>query len=230
VRASAAKIVYGLLCAADGCPVAIEVLDGSTADPLTLTSQVTKLKERFGLNHVVLVGDRGLITQARITADLSAAGLDWITALRAPAIKILRDAGALQMSLFDERGMAAITSPDFPGERLIVCRNQTLAAERARRREDLLAATERALARIAAAVARQRQPLRGAAAIGLKGGARPAQNGQALHPRHCRQPLWLPARPKKSPPRRPSTASISCAPACPPRYSTTPPRCAVTNP
>ena len=99
------QIVYGLLCAADGCPIAIEVFEGSTADPITLTSQVKKLKERFGLDHVVLVGDRGMITQARITEELTAAGLDWITALRAPAIKALRDAGALQMSLFDERDM-----------------------------------------------------------------------------------------------------------------------------
>ena len=175
------QIVYGLLCAADGCPVAIEVFEGSTADPVTLTSQVTKLKERFGLAHVVLVGDRGMITQARIAEDLGTAGLDWITALRAPAIKILRDAGALQMSLFDERDMAAITSPDFPGERLIVCRNRALAAERGRRREDLLAATERELARIAAAVARQRQPLRGAAAIGLKVGAVLDQHKMAKH-------------------------------------------------
>jgi len=175
------QIVYGLLCAADGCPVAIEVFEGRTADPMTLTSQVSKLKERFGLDHVVLVGDRGMITQARIAEDLSTAGLDWITALRAPAIKILRDAGALQMSLFDERDMAAITSPDFPGERLIVCRNRALAAERARRREDLLAATERELARIAAAVARQRQPLRGAAAIGLKVGAVLDQHKMAKH-------------------------------------------------
>ena len=165
------QIVYGLLCAADGCPVAIEVFEGRTADPMTLASQVGKLKERFGLDHIVLVGDRGMITQARITEDLSTAGLDWITALRAPAIKALRDAGALQMSLFDERDMASITAPDFPGERLIVCRNRALAAERARKREELLAATERELARIAAAVTRQRQPLRGTAAIGLKVGA-----------------------------------------------------------
>jgi hypothetical protein len=175
------QIVYGLLCAADGCPVAIEVFEGSTADPMTLTSQVTKLKERFGLDHVVLVGDRGMITQARIAEDLSIAGLDWITALRAPAIKALRNAGALQMSLFDERDMASITSPDFPGERLIVCRNRALAVERARRREDLLAATERELARIAAAVARRRQPLRGAAAIGLKVGAVLDQHKMAKH-------------------------------------------------
>ena len=175
------QIVYGLLCAANGCPIAIEVFEGSTADPTTLTSQVAKLKERFGLDHVVLVGDRGMITQARITEDLSNAGVDWITALRAPAIKALRDAGALQMSLFDERDMASVTSPDFPGERLIVCRNRALATERARKREDLLAATERELARIAAAVARKREPLRGTAAIGLKVGALLDKHKMAKH-------------------------------------------------
>ena len=175
------QIVYGLLCAANGCPIAIEVFEGSTADPTTLTSQVAKLKERFGLDHVVLVGDRGMITQARITEDLRNAGVDWITALRAPAIKALRDAGALQMSLFDERDMASVTSPDFPGERLIVCRNRALATERARKREDLLAATERELARIAAAVARKREPLRGTAAIGLKVGAVLDKHKMAKH-------------------------------------------------
>jgi len=175
------QIVYGLLCARDGCPVAIEVFEGSTADPMTLTSQVTKLKERFALDHVVLVGDRGMITQARITEDLKAAGLDWITALRAPAIKALLDGGALQMSLFDDRDMAGITSPEFPGERLIVCRNRALAGERARKREDLLAATERDLARIAAAVARKRQPLRGKAEIGLEVGAVLDKHKMAKH-------------------------------------------------
>ncbi len=175
------QIVYGLLCARDGCPVAIEVFAGSTADPTTLTSQVSKLKERFGLDHVVLVGDRGMITQARISADLKAAGLDWITALRAPQIRALRAGGALQMSLFDERDMAAITAPEFPGERLIVCRNRALAEERIRKREDLLAATERDLARIAAAVARQRQPLRGKAEIGLQVGAVLDRHKMAKH-------------------------------------------------
>jgi len=175
------QIVYGLLCAPDGCPVAIEVFEGSTADPVTLTSQVTKLKERFALDHVVLVGDRGMITQARINQDIKAAGLDWISALRAPAIKALRDAGALQMSLFDERDMASITSPDFPGERLIVCRNRALAVERARKREDLLGATERDLARIAAAVARKREPLRGTAEIGLEVGAVLNKHKMAKH-------------------------------------------------
>ncbi len=175
------QIVYGLLCASDGCPVAIEVFAGSTADPTTLTSQVTKLKERFALDHVVLVGDRGMITQARISKDIKPAGLDWITALRAPAIKALLEGGALQMSLFDDRDMAGITSPEFPGERLIVCRNRALAGERARKREDLLAATERDLARIAAAVARKRQPLRGKAEIGLAIGAVLDKHKMAKH-------------------------------------------------
>ena len=161
------QIVYGLLCAPDGCPVAIEVFDGNTGDPTTLTPQIEKLKQRFGLNHVVLVGDRGMITQARITEDIKSAGLDWITALRGPAIKDLVNSGALQFSLFDQRDMASITSPDFPGERLVVCRNPDLAAERARKRENLLAATEKDLAAIKARVGRKRDPLRGTAEIAL---------------------------------------------------------------
>ena len=161
------QIIYGLLCAPDGCPIAIEVFEGDTADPMTLASQIEKLKRRFHLDHVVMVGDRGMITQARITNDVKSAGLDWITALRAPAIKALMETGALQLSLFDQRDLASITAPEFPGERLIVCRNPDLAAERARKREDLLAATERDLSRIQIAVARERNPLRGAARIAL---------------------------------------------------------------
>jgi hypothetical protein len=166
-----AQIVYGLLCAADGCPVAIEVFEGNTGDPKTVARQVAKLKKRFALDHVVLVGDRGMITQARIDEDLRPAGLDWITALRAPALQGLVGGGYLQMSLFDERDLAAVTSPDFPGERLIVCRNPDLARERARKREDLLAATERDLGKIAASTVRETRPLRGAAKIGLAVGA-----------------------------------------------------------
>jgi hypothetical protein len=161
------QIVYGLLCAPDGCPVAIEVFDGNTADPTTLATQIDKLKQRFRLDHVVLVGDRGMVTQARITEEIKLAGLDWITALRAPAIKALVESGALQLSLFDQRDLASITAPDFPDERLVVCRNPDLAAERTRKREELLAATERDLARIQAAVIRRRDPLRGTAEIGL---------------------------------------------------------------
>jgi transposase len=165
------QIVYGLLCAPDGCPVAIEVFDGNTGDPTTLAPQIDKLKQRFGLDHVVLVGDRGMITEARITEDVKSAGLDWITALRGPAIKDLLNSGALQLTLFDQRDMASITAPDFPGERLVVCRNADLAAERARKREDLLATTEKDLTRIKTAVERKRDPLRGTAAIALAVGA-----------------------------------------------------------
>jgi len=161
------QIVYGLLCAPDGCPVAIEVFDGNTGDPTTLAAQIEKLKQRFHLDHVVLVGDRGMITQARINQDLGPAGLDWITALRSSAIKELVNSGALQLTLFDQRDMAGITSPDFPGERLIVCRNPDLAAERARKREELLVETETDLTRVKAATLRKRNPLRGAAEIGL---------------------------------------------------------------
>jgi transposase len=165
------QIVYGLLCSRDGCPVAIEVFEGNTADPMTLVNQVTKLKARFGLNRVVLVGDRGMITSARIREDLKPAGLDWITALRAPKIQELADGGPLQLSLFDDRDMAEITTPEYPGERLIVCRNPLLAAERRRKREALLVATERDLSRVKLAVERKRAPLRGKAEIGLDVGA-----------------------------------------------------------
>jgi transposase len=165
------QIVYGLLCAPDGCPVAIEVFEGSTGDPMTLAAQIDKVKQRFNLTHVVLVGDRGMITEARIDEDIKPARLDWITALRAPAIKALLDAGAFQLSLFDERDLASITSDDYPGERLIVCRNPELAVARRRKREDLLAATERELVAIEKAVRRTRDPLRGQAEIALRVGA-----------------------------------------------------------
>ena len=152
------QIVYGLLCAADGFPVAVEVFEGNTADPMTLSAQIDKLKERFGLSRVVLVGDRGMITSARIRDELRPAGLDWITALRAPQIRALVDAGAFQLSLFDERDLAEITAPDFPGERLVVCRNPLLAEERTRKREDLLHATEAALTKLADQIARGTGP------------------------------------------------------------------------
>ena len=180
-RKGTLQIIYGLLCAPDGCPIAIEVFDGNTADPMTLASQVNKLKQRFHLDHVVLVGDRGMITQARLTDDIKSAGLDWITSLRAPAIKALLQSGALQLSLFDQRDMASITAPDFPGERLVVCRNPDLAAERTRKRQDLLGATERHLARIRTAVLRKRDPLRGATTIALAVGAVLDKHKMAKH-------------------------------------------------
>jgi transposase len=167
-RGDRPQIVYGLLCTRDGLPVAIEVFEGNTADPMTLKSQIEKLKSRFGIKRVVLVGDRGMITAARIRDDLKSSGLDWITSLRAPQIQALaQENGPLQLSLFDERDLAEISSPDFPGERLIVCRNRDLATERARKREALLSATERELARIQAHVRRKGSPLRAAVEIGL---------------------------------------------------------------
>jgi hypothetical protein len=152
------QIIYGLLCAIDGCPVAVEVFEGNTGDPMTLSAQIDKLKQRFGLSRVVLVGDRGMITSARICEELRPAGLDWITALKAPQIRALLDAGAFQLSLFDERDLAEITSPDFPGERLVVCRNPLLAEERARKREDLLRATETALTKLTEQIGHGRGP------------------------------------------------------------------------
>ncbi len=169
------QIVFGLMCAADGCPVAVEVFEGDTADPATLAPQIDKLKNRFGLSRVVLVGDRGMITianhlawakMARIKEDLKPSGLDWITALRAPEIRKLVEGGSLQLDLFDERDMAEITSADYPGERLVVCRNPALARNRARKREELLALTEERLEAVKARVTRKKRPLRGAAAIG----------------------------------------------------------------
>jgi hypothetical protein len=164
------QIVIGLMCSADGCPVAVEVFAGNVGDPTTLKSQVDKLKRRFGLARIVLVGDRGMITKARLEEDVRPAGLDWITALRAPAIQALAE-GPLQLDLFDERDLAEIESPDYPGERLVVCRNAALAAERARKREDLLSATERELERIQLRLRRKHTPLRGQAKIGQAVGA-----------------------------------------------------------
>ena len=165
------QIVFGLLCTADGCPVAVEVFEGATADPNTVASQVAKLRERFGLERIVLVGDRGMLTAARIREDLAGVdGLRWVTTLRAPTIRKLAAAGTVTPSLFDEQDLAEITSAEFPGERLIVCRNPLLAAERGRKRNELLAATEKQLEPIAAATRRQSNPLRGAAEIGLRVG------------------------------------------------------------
>jgi hypothetical protein len=164
------QIVYGLLCTTAGVPVAIEVFDGNTADPKTLTAQIRKLTTRFGLSRVALVGDRGMLTSARITEELRPAHLDWLSALRADQIKALVAAEALQLSLFDEQNLVAITHPDYPGERLIGCRNPALAAERTRKRGELLAATETELDKITAATRRERQPLRGKDTIGLRAG------------------------------------------------------------
>src|ERR1700746_3994463 len=161
-RGDRPQIVIGLMCAADGSPVAVEVFEGNTADPVNLSVQIDKLRQRFKLQRVVMVGDRGGLTSARIEQTLRPAGLDWITALRAPAIKQLAgEGGPLQLSLFDDRDMAEITSPDYPGERLVGCKTPLLAEERARKRAELLAATEKELARIAARVQRGHRPVPG---------------------------------------------------------------------
>jgi hypothetical protein len=165
------QIVFGLLCNRAGCPVAVEVFDGNTADPMTVAPQIAKLRQRFGLSRIVLVGDRGLLTEARIRDELQpVAGLDWITALRSSAIQQLVSTGALQLSLFDQRDLAQITSPDYPGERLVVCKNPLLAAERARKRADLLHATERELEKIVTATQRPKRRLKGQDKIGLRVG------------------------------------------------------------
>jgi hypothetical protein len=162
------QIVYGLLTSPEGIPVAIEVFKGNTGDPATVAAQVTRVKDRFGITKVVLVGDRGMLTAARLREDVAPAHLDWITALRAPQVKKLVRGGDLQLTLFDTQDLAEITSPDFPGERLVACMNPFLAAERARKRESLLAATEADLGKIAAACARARRPLRGKDKIAVR--------------------------------------------------------------
>jgi transposase len=165
------QIVFGLLTDSEGCPVAVEVFDGNTGDPKTLASQIEKLRERFVLKRVVLVGDRGMITSARIEEDLKThPGLGWISSLRSPAIRKLVTSGQLQMSLFDERDLAEISSPEFLGERLVVCRNPFLAEERRRKRAELLEATETALGKIAEATRRSKRRLRGQDKIGMRVG------------------------------------------------------------
>jgi hypothetical protein len=162
------QIEYGLTCDPQGRPIAVEVFAGNTADPTAFISAAATVRERFGLTDVVLVGDRGMITTARIEALKAVGGLGWISSLRAPAIQALAKAGALQLSLFDEVNLAEISHPDYPDERLVACRNPALAAERARKRDELLAATEADLAVIKTAVDRDRQPLRGQDKIALR--------------------------------------------------------------
>jgi transposase len=165
------QIVFGLLTSALGCPVAVEVFEGNTSDPKTVAKQVDKLRLRFGLQKVILVGDRGMITSARIREDLPAShGIEWISALRATQIQKLARDGQLQMSLFDKTDMLEIAHPDFPGERLVACFNPLLAEQRARKRPELLAATEKQLEKIAAATKRASRPLRGKQNIGVRAG------------------------------------------------------------
>ena len=165
------QIVFGLVCSAEGCPIAVEVFKGNTADPATVAAQVSKLKDRFGIAHLAWVGDRGMLTSARIEQVLKPEGMDWVSSLRAPQIaQLAQEHGPFQPSLFDERNLLELTSQHFPGERLVVCRNPLLAEERARKRLELLAATETDLAKITAATQRARSPLRGQDAIALRVG------------------------------------------------------------
>jgi hypothetical protein len=165
------QIVFGLVCTADGCPIAVEVFPGNTADPATVAAQVAKLKERFGIANIAWVGDRGMLTSARIEQVLKPEGVDWVSSLRAPQIALLAaEHGPFQPSLFDQRNLLELTSTHFPGERLVVCRNPLLADERARKRKELLEATEEDLAKVASAVQRQRSPLRGQDKIALRVG------------------------------------------------------------
>ena len=169
-RAGKAQIVYGLTTDPTGVPVAVEVFAGNTADPATLPAAVQKIRNRFGLDQVVMVGDRGMITKARIEALRLVGGVGWITSLRAPAIRVLAEEGVIQPSLFDQANLAEITHPDYPTERLVACFNPLLATERARKREELLAATEAELDKVVAATARASRPLQGKELIGVRVG------------------------------------------------------------
>jgi transposase len=168
-RPGTPQIVYGLLCAPDGCPVAVEVFEGALHDDKTLARQIDKVKMRFRLAAVVVVSDRGMVTKANLELLRETDGLAWITALKAPQVKKLVKDGALQLSLFDEQNLAEIASDDYPGERLVVCRNPLVASERTRKREDLLQATERGLDQVAQRV--EQGTLQGEAEIGLAVGA-----------------------------------------------------------
>ena len=165
------QIVFGLLCTGEGIPVAVEVFEGNTKDSRTVGRQIRKIRDGFGIERVVLVGDRGMITQARIEEELRGVdGLGWISALTAPQVRRLMETEVLQLSLFDEQDLAEIHSPDYPGERLVACWNPLLADERRRKREDLLRATEKELDKIVAATQRAKRPLRGLDKIGMRVG------------------------------------------------------------
>jgi transposase len=162
------QIVIGLMTNAEGCPVAVEVFEGNTADPATVAKQVEKLRTRFGLEQMILVGDRGTLTSARIREDLKTQDqLRWITALRSPQVMALAKSATLQLSLFDTRDMVEFEDPQYPGERLIACRNPLLAEERSRKRNELLNAAEAGLQQIVARTRREKRPLRGKDRIAL---------------------------------------------------------------
>ena len=205
------QIEFGLLCNHEGCPVAVEVFDGNTADPMTVGAQIDKLRHRFGLKRVVLVGDRGMLTEARIREEVEPAGLDWISALRSSAIRELVASGTLQLSLFDEKDLVELRSDAYPGERLMVCRNPLLADERARKREELLQATERLLDTIVVATQRDQRRL---SACGWARSSASTRWPSTSNSTSLRHRSVTGASPSPSLRKRPWTVCISCAPAC----------------
>lgn len=183
-KKSGLQLLFGLLTTPEGLPVAVEVFPGHTGDPKTVATALDRLQGRFGLRRVVVVGDRGMLTQARIEEDLKPRGLDWITSLRAPTIRKLYEEGPLQLSLFDRRDLAELTSPAFPGERLIACYNPLLAEDRARKRQELLEAAEAKLQAVVEATRRERRPLRGRERIGVRVGKILGRSKVAKHFRY----------------------------------------------
>src|SRR5579875_1576115 len=205
------QIVYGLLTTKEGVPVAVEVFEGNTGDPKTVAPQVEKLKRRFGLSRVCLVGDRGVLTAARLREDLVPAQLDSLTALRAPQVKALLDDGTVGLSLFDETGLFEVTRPDYPGERLVACKGPLLADERARRREELLRATEADLAKIKASVEREKRPLRGKDKIALRVGKVIGRHKVAKHfITEVTETSFSFRRNEQRSPRRPAWTASTC--------------------
>ena len=178
------QLLFGLLTTGEGVPVSVEVFAGNTGDPATVSSVVERIRDTFGLKRVVVVGDRGMLTEMRIEEDLRPHALDWITSLRAPTIRKLWRDGPLQLSLFDDQDLAEITSPDFPGERLVACKNPLLAEDRARTRQELLAHTESKLQVVADATLRETRPLRGKDQIGVRVGRALALSKVAKHFRY----------------------------------------------
>ena len=175
------QITYGLLCNAEGCPVAVEVFEGNTNDHQTVANQVQKLKGRFGLKHVVLVGDRGMVSETTIREELEPLGLDWVTALKEASVRKLAEARVITPSLFDTERMAEIQHPNFPGERLIACFNPYTKERSVKRREDLLQTTERHLQKVQEATQRKTKPLQGAGDIGMAAGKALARTGMGKY-------------------------------------------------
>ena len=164
------QITFGLLTNREGCPVAVEVFSGNTADPSTLAAQIAKIQQQFDLRRIVLVGDRGLLTEARIQQEVKPAGFDWISALKKSGIRKIVEQEGLQLDLFDERNLAEVSSEAYPGERIILCRNPHRAQQSARAREELLCKTEEALDKIVAATRRKKSPVRSVKTISFRAG------------------------------------------------------------